>query len=366
MKTTCTLFSIFAFLFSFVSQATVRTVSNDPNNPAQYASIPAAITAANPGDTIYVEPTTVIIQNGTVQNAGTNYGNITINKRIVLIGSGFNPAKDNAYISTLSGITFDTVAVVGNINGASGSVVSGFYIYGGISTSNNYSASIRANNITIERCWITSSVFINNINGCIVQQNVLQTTLYGGNNTNTVIRNNIINSETYLAYYGLSTNLIISNNNFIGGPVSLNGAAYTAFNTNTINAVITNNIFYGVDPTGASNCTFNNNITFADANPTIPYGTNTGSGNLSNTNPNFTNFPVSSQYYNPTYNFVLQAGSPGKNAGTDGTDIGIYGGIGFFPSGAPNVPFIEHFNIANSYISPGQSLNVTIEAKAQK
>ena len=360
---------IIALLLSFSAFATVHTVSNDPNNPAQYTGVQAAINAANPGDTIYVQATYVTIVNGAYQNAGTNYGTITINKRIVLIGSGYNPSQDIAYVSTLSGINFDTVnAVVGtSAMGASGSVVSGFYIYGPVNMQ-NYTTGSYANNLTLERCLINGSVNMGYCNNTIIQQNVLQSSTYFGNNTNLVVRNNIFNAQVNATYNGVIVNLIITNNDFIGYVTTPNTAAYSAFNYSPpSNAVITNNIFFAVDPTGPNNSTFNNNMTWVDANPALPPGTdNVGAGNFANTNPQFVNYPAVSANYSTTYNFQLAAGSPGKNAGTDGTDIGVYGGIGFVASGAPNVPYIEHFVINNSSISVGQNLNSSIEAKAQK
>jgi len=369
MKTTLTL-SILSLFFSFSAFATLRTVSNDPNNPAQYTGIQAAINAANAGDTIYVEATYVTIQNGNVINGGSNYGNITINKRITLLGSGYNPSQDIAYISTVGSVTLDTsVAAVGvPASGASYAVVSGLLITGQVNLA-GYTNNVILNNFTLERCWVQGQILIGYSNNLTIQQNVLSGAVYFGNNTNLILRNNILNYEMLPTYYGPSpVNFTITNNVFIGSVTAVNTAAYSAF-TNygpLLNAIITNNIFYAVDPTGASGCTFNNNITFANANPTVPYGTNTGSGNLVNTNPVFTNYPIGSANYSPTYNFQLATGSPGKNAGTDGTDIGLYGGIGFVPTGAPNVPYIEHFVINNSSISVGQNLNVSIEAKAQK
>jgi len=369
MKTISTLF-IFLLLLSVSAFATVRTVSNDPNNPAQYSSLQTAITAANAGDTIYVQATYVTLNsNGQIQNAGTNYGAININKKLTLIGSGYNPSQDIAYISTLGTVTFDTtVAQVGTTaTGASGSVISGFYIDGSIGVSGNYTNTARANNLTIERCWVNSEIYVmDNCNNTVVQQCVFYNS-YFSNNTNLIIRNNIINGQVNLLYGGSNpVNCIITNNDFIGSVTAINTSAYTAFGGGPTNLIITNNIFYSVDPTGAANSTYNNNITFANANPALPPGTNVGSGNFANTNPTFVNYPLGSANYNPTYNFALASGSPGKNAGTDGTDIGVYGGIGFVPSGAPNVPYIEHFVISNSSISVGQNLNVTIEAQAQK
>jgi len=377
MKTNFTLI-LAILLFSFSAFATSRTVSNDPNNPAQYNNLQTAINAASAGDTIYIQATYVTIQGGQVQNGGSNYGNITVNKRLVLIGSGYNPNQDIAYVSTVGNVTFDTTTATVGVpaSGASGSVISGLIVWGSIGTSGNYNNTFRANNITIQRCWITSTVYMYNTNNTVIQQNVMA----GGNNnggpsteigntTNIVIRNNIFAYQISTYPGSNPVNCIITNNNFIGYVTSANTASYAAFSSyyaTFTNAIITNNIFYAVDPTGVSNSTFNNNITFADANPTLPGSSNIGSGNLVNTNPQFTSYPLGSAWYNTTQNFQLAAGSPGKNAGTDGTDIGIYGGIGFVATGAPNVPYIEHFVISNSSISVGQNLNVTIEAKAQK
>ena len=71
------------------TQATVITVSNAPNSPAQYTDLQLAINAANNGDTIYVSGSLV------------NYGVITIDKPLVLLGAGFNPQKDLPFVSNI-------------------------------------------------------------------------------------------------------------------------------------------------------------------------------------------------------------------------------------------------------------------------
>jgi hypothetical protein len=61
-------------------QATVRTVSQNVNLPAQYTDINAAIGASAPGDTIYIHAS---------PDAYNYY--INLNKRLVIIGLGIIP-----------------------------------------------------------------------------------------------------------------------------------------------------------------------------------------------------------------------------------------------------------------------------------
>jgi hypothetical protein len=56
----------------------VRTVSNNPDIPAQYNSLQATIDAASAGDTILVA------------GSASSYGNITIGKKLVVYGAGYN------------------------------------------------------------------------------------------------------------------------------------------------------------------------------------------------------------------------------------------------------------------------------------
>ena len=71
---TLTLFGVVALS----TNATVRTVSNDPKAPAQYTSIDAAIQASSAGDTIMV------------YGSATIHNSVTVDREIVLIGAGYN------------------------------------------------------------------------------------------------------------------------------------------------------------------------------------------------------------------------------------------------------------------------------------
>lgn len=109
-----------------------------------------------------------------------------------------------------------------------------------------------------------------------------------------------------------------------------------------------------------NNCTFNNNITYETTNNTIPYGTNVGSNNLVGINPLFVNAPNRSGSL--AYDYTLQAGSPGENTASDGTDIGIFGGgFAFIDlTGRARIPLVTTMTILNSSVPQGGTLDVQI------
>lgn len=75
--------------------------------------------------------------------------------------------------------------------------------------------------------------------------------------------------------------------------------------------------------------------------------------------------------YNDLDNYNLQASSPGKNAGTDGTDIGIFGGQYPFPKSVqasyvhcvtPVIPVVRDLIIQNSSVPANGTLNFSVKA----
>ena len=129
--------------------------------------------------------------------------------------------------------------------------------------------------------------------------------------------------------------------------------------------VIGNNILYGAEPTGTTNCSFTKNISYLAT--ALPPAGNLGSGNLNSTNPVFVSYPPSGGGFAYTYDFHLQPSSPGKNAGTDGTDIGIYGGMLPYNVGAnPHFPQMMELTLpSGSSVPAGGTLNVHFKAKKQ-
>ncbi|MEZ4776971.1 MAG: hypothetical protein R3D00_27600 [Bacteroidia bacterium] len=325
------------------SKATILTVDNNPNGGGQYTNITAAITASSAGDTIYVIGSQV------------SYGTITIAKKLTLIGAGYNPSNQFGLRSTLDYVYFST-SVAPNTS-SSGSKVMGF------ASSGFYGNAANVNDIILERNNVYTINLTTNNSGWIIQNNLIDY-ISLSNNSNCLIRNNIIRAQISTTN---QPSVLVSNNIFTGAP-----SASNVF-TSASHLIIVNNIFYyGRSPQGPTLSTYNNNIAYFTPNDTMVIGTNTGSGNLLNVNPQFVNAPAGA--FDFAYDYQLKTISPGINAGTDGTDIGIYGSINPFPIGGvapyitsamPPVPQVIELNIFNSSISQGDSLQVHVKARKQ-
>ncbi|MBK9392161.1 MAG: hypothetical protein IPN68_18980 [Bacteroidetes bacterium] len=367
-------------LLHLSASATVRTVSNDPTRPAQFTtatgggntSFIAAYDASSPGDTLYV------------YGSPFDYGTLTISKKMIVIGAGYGPNNQ-----------FGQATRAGQINlfrdgstDASGSVIMGFLISGGISCT----GTLASLNITLSRNRIAGVVqtYLNASNtasGWTIYNNIIAYILGSSSSrtasspTNIIIANNII--TTYLAYYNSNT-VLIDHNIFLSS-------------TNLFslwNVIISNNIFVRSSGNVFNGevvfCTFNNNISNQNTiggatqfNPTNIFeatwigsggGSNSGGGNLVGTNPLFVTVP-NNDSYDITSNYRLQAGSPGKAPfSTDGSDAGIYGGSYPFPSGGnpgsgfdtspmPPIPQVISVNIQNATIAPNGTLNVKVQGR---
>lgn len=373
-----TIFSLaLTLLISVSSFATVRTVSNDVTRPAQFNGTgnTAFVTAHNAslaGDTIYV------------YGSPFDYGTLTISKRLVVMGAGYAPNNQ-----------FGQPTRVGQISlfrdgstDPSGSVIIGFFISGSI----NCTGTLVTNNVTVFRNRINNYIYlyINSTlqaTGWTIYNNIVYQVLANASSrtaasaTNILIANNIITGSIT----NINSNTVLIDHNVFLGPSNL----YQLWNV-----IVTNNIFVRASGDIFSSevvfCTFNKNIslqnTIAPAstyNPTNLFettytssggGSNSGSGNLVGTNPLFVNVP-NNNTYDATYNYRLQAGSPGKAPfSTDGTDAGIYGGSYPFPSGGtpgsgfdtspmPPIPQVTAVNIQNATIAPNGTLNVQVQGR---
>jgi hypothetical protein len=328
---------VLAFLFS-ASQAfsTIRTVSNNTAISAQYSSVAAAITAASPGDTIYIH------------GSNTAYGDVTLNKRLILIGPGYGPSNPTGYAAQIGTLNLDTAT--GPHTGASGSYIAGLYMSSLAVTYNYYNNGNAVSNITIRRNQFTSTLNIGYSNTLIhnwlIQENLIQYLSFSINtssSTGILINNNIIGSNYYTAY-----NAIYSNDVF--------------YNVPTFNAcTVQNCIFVTSAGTNASvNSIFNNNL-FSSA---VTFGgSNTISGTLAAGDPQFIGGTGTS--YLSISNYKITPLTTASNAGTDGKDLGVYGGTGFLWGGTPPVPMVYFYNLKPNYVLSTGTLNVTVSVKNQ-
>ncbi|MBX2915458.1 MAG: hypothetical protein KF856_09345 [Cyclobacteriaceae bacterium] len=366
-----------ALFICTTSFGTVRTVSNNPTRPAQFTTFAAAQTASANGDTIYV------------YGSPFQYPTITVSKRLVIIGAGYNPNNQFGQPTNIASVDLfrDT-----GVNNATGTVLTG------ILTGRLDIAGLMSNNIRVFRCRFTSYVNMASssplgyADGWTFYNNIFDSYLYGGANsrtspsaTNIIIANNIFsNTNAYL--YGFNSNSVIVDHNLFLGSNNL-FRIYNVLITNNIFTRTTGTVFYGAS-SGPVLCTFNNNMsnqsTIADPstyNPATSFvntftdaggGSNFGAGNFVGVDPLYTSVSNFNGYV-ASANYRLQATSVGKNAATDGTDIGIYGGSYPFPSGGavgsgydtspmPPIPQVTELNIQNATVPVNGTLNVNVKA----
>lgn len=345
-------------LASIYCLAVVRTVSNDPSNPAQFNTIQAAINASSHGDTIYVNGSQFV------------YADFQINKRLVIIGAGYNVPNQLNLATVVGSVNLfrDT-----GVNDASGSVVMGFSITCRIGM---VGGSLPVNNIRLTRNSLgggcAPAIFIGGTSAnWTVYNNIVRGLSLEAGATNIIIQNNIFTGSVT---GGNQSSVIVDHNIFQG-----NGSGLSNFRFGTI----TNNIFVRT----SGNCidgnvqfnTFNNNLSIlSTVGPTAPTnsflgGPNSGAGNFITVDPLFENV-ANFDTYSATNNYRLRSTSPVRNAGTDGTDLGIYGGSYPFPSGGaagsgydtsplPPIPQITALNVLNSSLQPGAQLQVTVQGR---
>ncbi len=382
----------FTFLALLVSSTilaqTTRIVDHNFNAPTGadvFSTLQAAVDAANDGDIIQVQP------------SATAYGNVTIDKRITLIGIGFNLTKEIPYQSTVGTINLTRNAT--NAENASGSVITGLII-STINLGVPNGATYTLSDVTIHNCSVATIsgatngvplnnllIYANDIISSVRIYNLVSGDSWFRNNvvranyvdfrsaspSTVTITNNIIYGYIYIT--AATTSIPILNNNFIGASASTYSFGY-------INEkIISNNIFYGRTPaantagTASANLTnsiFTNNLSISTGNDALPPAgaTNSGSFNQVTVSPGFTNVPVSNTW-SSSYDYTLVVGPPPSaaiDAGSDGTDIGITGG--FYPWIEPNLvlkttaaPTIEILN-TSTIINPTDPLPVRVKAKS--
>jgi hypothetical protein len=307
------------------------------DTPAFYTVLDSAIIHAQNGDTVYIP-------------GGTFSLNVPVTKSLHIIGVGHNPD------STLA--TGKTV-INGNlslVNEACYGAFIGAYLNGYILSEGGLAIS----NYLVQRC----SLFAVRLEGSCTNWSFIEN----------IIHSNIICLNAF------ASNCYFSNN-IIGGYTRNDWNGFTS-------SVFKNNIFLfqsgnGFYPINASNSTFENNIfissyyscysitnsaifnnLFVETNPLYYSTSSWGSDNIFDQPQPSIFVNQSLNTFNYSHDYHLQPTSPGKNAGKDGTDIGIYGGA--FPWKAGSVPTNPHIQYESvSGVGEDGNIHVVVKVAAQ-
>jgi len=323
--------AVILFAASISVSAQSRFVVQNGQNSQVFGTFALALAATQAGDTLYMPGGTF------------NIGTIYIDHTLTLVGVGHYPDYTSATgITWLNGSIFLRT-------GADHSLLQGFYLTGDVRLGNN-SSTQNVNNVTISRCNVGNIQLYASAPATaeqiLISENVVRGTIVGGDAQNVLIEKNLAHN-----IQSFNNNVLISNN-IIFKPTG------DTFNYLT-SCLIQNNIilhtgsylFYG-----SSSNTIANNIFVRDF--AMP-GSNNGSGNIGSQplNTIFVNFEGST--FNYEFDFNLQETSPGKNAATDGNDIGIYGTVIPYKEGA--VPFNPNITFQQISTVTDQEGNIEVE-----
>lgn len=296
-----------------------------------------AYEAASTGDTIYLP-------------GGAFTPPAEINKGLVIFGVGHNPDSTAATNPTL---------ISGNLNlkeEADNLYMEGIWLANPVNTANN----ISVDQFTFRRCRFNSTVnFSGNYTNPSTQGAFIECIFMGSltlqNVTNSLVSNCIHQGSIYYSNSNELKNLVILYTN-----AGYYSRVFQGSDNNEIaNCIVLNNNTYFVSGTGNI---INNNV-FIVANAEF------GTSAISNDNY----FSVaqldifidqSGNVFDYAHDYHLQ--SPETYLGTDGSEVGIYGGI--FPFKTGSVPITPHISIKEvaPVTDPNGNLNVTIQVGAQQ
>lgn len=347
---------LFMFMASPAAAQTIRIVDNNinaPKGPNVFSTIQEAHDAADHGDIIHIIPSHV------------PYGDATILKQLHFYGIGFNPDRENPYLSRIGQIILDHDILV-NPAGSAGSTFQGLHILSVVvyKTDVVHEIAIKNSKLNMFSSWPgMRDLLIENI---IVGSSISLDHGDGGGNPdgNIIVRNNIFTKEASLN----GQNMLVSNNLFLGNGQQFNNSSFQIVR----DVIFTNNIFFGrkpipyFGPDQILRCDFYFNVVFGNDDNSLPiYGSNTGANNLVGVNPDFENLAFSSLDWDFSWNPSLKSGSPALNAGSDGTDIGLFGGGAPFHSlfyGGTPLPFVRMLTTPGMILE-GQNMLIEVQAR---
>ncbi len=307
-------------------QAGYYTVGNQPEHNADFTSIQSAVEYASSYDTIYV------------MGSPINYGNVLLEKPLVLKGEGANDQLQSEHTSKLTRILLTSNPYRRTISSGSSIVGFEFPFFPGkranIVTVGG--ASNKITDITLERNWLWFIDVVGEAENWTIRNNIIRGWFDGRIDVSSdesygakdfVFENNIINSLK-----GFDT-AVVSNNVFLGRL------------KNIVGSEIHHNIFIREGPflDNVGRCHFHNNVAvsskvgkescyesaevFESDNHCMAM-TNTGNNNRVGVDPGFGYIPSKGI----SGGAVFEPGNTLVEKGSDGSKIGIFGGNSPFPS----------------------------------
>lgn len=327
----------FLLLFLLVTvstlQANILRVNNNPGvtlvNNLVFANFTNAMNAAAIGDTIYIEPSDI------------NYGDILIQKPVVIIGPGYllNKNPNTPFDKRTARVSRITLA-----SGSAKSKIMGLEVKGVNGNFGDISVSNTGSELNIEYCLFSeitgsSAFFVNAvISNCLIVGSINKS---GISMINSLISNNIIWGSVQTS----------GNDNIIKNNIIFGGADYVSnylnniiYQTSTPDLAFSSNIkVYNNVCVGCTGTPGNNNF-FTVANNTI--------------------FVVPEPRTFDDLeddNFILHASSPAKAKGVGGIDCGVFAGTKpYVLSGIPPFPMITTFTQG---APSGGNIPITISIK---
>ena len=348
---------IFTIIMSIsIAHAAIITVDNKTPSVGQFKTLQEAHDAANDGDTIYVYPTEAV------------YSAISVAKKLKLIGTGSSRPGESLSTTSISGtILFE--------EGSALSVLEGF--------SGSFNVTFNESNITIQKNKINYITV--NADDIIIKRNRIRRIAINENHKGTVILQNYVydNSGNYLITIENNNEILISNNllwNMYDQHNSPNWSSSSCYGKG-IKADFSNitlTIIYNIISTAFSRDNHGRALNISNANIYVAnniilsgsvYKTsNNFYNNMSNStqfpsgNGNLRNIDMSKVFVDPSNDFHLLEDSPAKGAGTDGVDMGIYGGsTPYLDDGKPSLPSIVKLKADHS-ASQANGLEIEIQA----
>ncbi len=294
------------------------------------------------GDTLYVEASPL------------PYSHAEAYRKITIIGSGYFLSQNPHVSSTLDSSSISRISFY---PGSEGSQVIGM---SNVNSQGGANFSIITNNITIKRCNLLNSIFIEtNIDNVFIVENFFNSmgdaaALYLNGGTSiypaSLVFNNNICQKTLI--WGGS--ILQCNNNTFDGPM-------TTLNLQFTTSEFKNNILKPLNATTNINNGTNLNVSYNVGTSSTQFGTDNNNIVVSNISSLF----ISS--ISPDGMYQLAPNSIASNSGSDGTDRGVFGSAAvtdrYTLSGLAAIPVI--YSVATQGAT-STSLPVTIQARTIK